>query len=71
MNKLLEEVVVQVEEYQKAGDPLAATTRLQEVLNERDLRYTFTEEELREALDRLGVDPDDQDSWFEEMASWL
>jgi hypothetical protein len=71
MDARLKKVVETVEVFAREGDPLAMTTRLQEVLNVEGLRHTFTEDELREALDRLGVDPDDQDSWFEEMASWL
>lgn len=71
MNKRLEAIVQTVEAFAKGGDPLSITTRLQEILNAENLRYAFTEDELREALGRLDVDPDEQDAWFEEMASWL
>lgn len=71
MTPILQDIVNKIRKEAEGGDIVSMTTRLQQELNNRGMRYAFTDEELREALTELGVSGDEQDNWFEEMASWL
>ena len=71
MNQILSEIIEEIQREASLGDVVSMTTRMQQKLNDRGMRYAFTEDELRVALDQLGVPGNEIDGWFEEMASWL
>jgi len=71
MNQILQEITEEIQREASLGDIVSMTTRLQQKLNDRGMRYAFTEDELRVALEHLGAPENEIDGWFEEMASWL
>lgn len=75
MDSRLAEIVEDVREKQyrmnPGGEIVDGSILLQIELLQRGLGAEFNEDDLFQALDKLGVPQPEQISWFESMASWM
>lgn len=80
MNQRLKKIVQSVMEFQANppevdddGDEILMDSGflLQAALVKQGLQDEFSEDDLYRALSELGVPPDDQASFFENLASWV
>lgn len=56
----------------RRANPMASPSRaLQAAIVEAGLKQDFTEDDLLEAAERMGLDDDDAAAFLEELASWL
>lgn len=75
MDRRLEDIVRRVQQQQfrmnPDGEIVDGSMLLQIELLQQGLGAQFNEDDLFEALDKLGVPQEEQISWFESMASWV
>jgi len=75
VDRRLQEIVDRVQQTQyrmnPGGEIVDGSMLLQIELIQQGLGTQFNEDDLFQALDKLGVPQEDQISWFESMASWV
>jgi len=75
VDRRLEDIVKRVQQQQykmnPGGEMVDGSMLLQIELLQAGMGAEFNEDDIFEALDRLGVPAAEQISWFESMASWI